>query len=824
MTSHSAQPAWKNGLTSKAFPEFVSFFKSAFDTTPSDSCEIGYILERIASDEWKAPVERLRAMLAANNAAGYTDAKRMLPAFAMSATLKTREGKVALGDKFLTHSGYLQADLDAKDNPQLADLDAVADMLRIDPHVAFFFKSPSGKGLKVGVKVPSALDLHAAAFATVERHFLDRYSLQIDKSTKDATRLSFVSYDPHVWINEDARPIEVAAQASKRASAPVFHAPLTTEEDDIREMLKCIPPRPEYKTWLEIASGVWAACDMTVGTQLLMEWSPEEAPGEYAKKHRARLTQIGIGTVVHYAKLHGFDAAAAARRKRWCGRIRFASDTLRAVESAPSAPGPKFSEAAPADGLPVEVDKLFVRNMLDENQFGDAKLYAAVMNGCRLFDHNAGRWMRYDRGVWHRDNTNQTLGEFIETTVAHYRALVEELERKIADQPAPDGAKDPRRSEIGRLLARISKIQSRGYAESALKFAAEKLPTLTDRFDQSPNLLVCETGTIDLDEGVHREWRAADNASLRIPVRYDPDATAHKWEAFLKVIFGDDKELIAFMRRAVGYSLSGHTNADTLFFLYGKGANGKSTFQLALMQLLAGYHCSIAVSALLASQADSNVDYQKARLKGRRIAFTDEMPEGKSLNEAQVKAMTGGDAILARSPYEKPYEFTPTHKLWMVGNHQPEIKGTDHGIWRRICLVPFTRTIPAEQRRPRSEILAELRAELPGILNWALDGWEDFRANGLNPPESVRKATADYRASQDSFTAFADERLIKDSGAEIPMKELMNAYLAWCEDNKETPKMKVTRLLSSYLKEAGHEVGRNADNSSVLRGYKLNRA
>ena len=148
------------------------------------------------------------------------------------------------------------------------------------------------------------------------------------------------------------------------------------------------------------------------------------------------------------------------------------------------------------------------------------------------------------------------------------------------------------------------------------------------------------------------------------------------------------------MKQAVGFSLSGLCDLQALIFCYGSGANGKSTFFGVLREMLGDYYQGIQVETFLSKAFQSSSEpYELARVKGARMVVSDEVPEGRKLNESLVKNLTGGDQIHARNPYEKPFSFDPTHTLWMFGNHKPVISGMDHGIWRRIYLVPFTVTI-----------------------------------------------------------------------------------------------------------------------------------
>lgn len=774
-----------------AFANLVSFFENAFAQEPSEQIPLSCVLDRIRAGTWGAEVTRLRRMVEAKNEKGYQDAKRQLPAFSMSGACLTRDAQIAIDQKFISHSGVLQCDFDRKDNPHLV-LAEVIPLLRADPHVLFGFISPSGIGLKAGVLIDGAR--HAESFLSAESYFLKKYGLQIDRSTKDPIRLCFVSEDENLWLNHTATTLPVDV-APARVAPQVWHPPIESTAEDIREMLKYVPPRPDYADWIRIASAVWSALGLEDGCRLLAEWSPEEKAGEYASKHRHRLTQIGVGTLVHYAAANGFDAKAAARRKRWAGRIRFAHRvTVEPHHEAAADPS--------AEVRHVEISREFILDCFEKSQYGDATLWATLVRGRKLYDHLAQAWRTYRLGIWEKDDTAQTKIEAAKQIADLYEEFAASIRQDIAAQPAPNGTKDPREKQLSSVEARKKQIHSHCYLTSVLSFAEGMLATKATEFDRKPHLLCVQNGVIDFEDGTFREHRPSDMLTIRAGLYFDPDAECPRWKAFLEYTMGGDREMIAYLARAVGYSLTGYVDKDTLFFNYGNGANGKSTFTSTLKMLGGDLMTTIGIDALLAKQSDNNFDYKKAMLEGKRIVVTDEIPESRLLNDSNVKSLVGGDEITARRPYEKPYTFEPTHKLWLVGNHKPEIKGIDYGIWRRIHLIPWTNTIPEDKRRPRHEVLAELRAELPGILNWAIRGYlEMIDGNGLQPPRKVLDATREYQRGSDQFAIFMEERVERDMSGKIMITDLLHAYLAWCQDNGEPARHGSTRKIIAYLKE-----------------------
>jgi len=217
-----------------------------------------------------------------------------------------------------------------------------------------------------------------------------------------------------------------------------------------------------------------------------------------------------------------------------------------------------------------------------------------------------------------------------------------------------------------------------------------------------------------------------------------------------------------------------------LIFLYGRGANGKSTFIETIMALMGDLGHKARAQVLMQDERE-RVPNEIAALAGKRLVVASELADGGRLNEGLVKDLTGGDTMSARFLYGEPFSFKPTFKLWLYGNHKPVITGTDDGIWRRIRLIPFTVQIPEEDRDPN--LSAKLRDELPGILAWAIRGWQDYQRRGLDAPAAVMGATADYRADSDTLGLFLGERCIMGADKSASAGELYEAYTEWATVN-----------------------------------------
>ncbi len=302
-------------------------------------------------------------------------------------------------------------------------------------------------------------------------------------------------------------------------------------------------------------------------------------------------------------------------------------------------------------------------------------------------------------------------------------------------------------------------------------------------FDANPLALNCANGVVDLKSGKLRPHRRADLHSKISPVEYDPDASCNRWMAFLKQVIGGDISLLNFLQVAVGYSLTGLTSEQVLFFLFGHGANGKSVFIELLMRLLGDYAMTARSETIMARRGDG-IPNDIARLAGSRLVTINETAEGQRLHEPLLKDLTGGDTVAARFLHREYFEFTPQFKLWIRGNHKPTIIGTDLGIWRRIRLVPFAVTIPENERDPN--LGSKLADELPGILSWAVKGAQTWLRAGLAIPDVISDAIQEYKAEEDILGAFIDEQCRVDRNTQVTAKALYGAYHAWADRAGET--------------------------------------
>jgi P4 family phage/plasmid primase-like protien len=399
---------------------------------------------------------------------------------------------------------------------------------------------------------------------------------------------------------------------------------------------------------------------------------------------------------------------------------------------------------------------------------GNAERLFALYGDGIGYCSSSGTWMSWDGKRWATDNT----GTVIELAKKAVRSIYEEAARSDNNEERIGLVKHALRSE---KVERVMAIE---------KLARSMVPVVPEMLDTDPWLLNVDNGTLDLRTGQLRPHRGEDRITKLAPITYDPAATCPLWEAFLNCIFDKNKNLIDFVQRLFGYSLTGEVSEQVLVFLYGTGANGKSTFLLILQSLLGEYATQAAPELLLTKKGDAHPT-EVADLFGRRVAVSTEVEAGRSWSEVQIKQLTGGDRIKARFMRKDFFEFQPTHKLFVAANHKPRVRGTDHGIWRRIRLVPFSVTIPEHARD--KNLVQKLQAELPGILAWAVRGCLAWQKDGLGEPAEVTAATKAYREEMDALGEFFDDCCIIDRNVEAKAHDLYSAYVQWCDINGERP-------------------------------------
>jgi len=382
---------------------------------------------------------------------------------------------------------------------------------------------------------------------------------------------------------------------------------------------------------------------------------------------------------------------------------------------------------------------------------------------------------------------------------------------------APDiKEREKRESAMNRRFKWAGSSESSQNVASSLQMARPLLSCKADELDAAADLLGLPGGVLDLSTGDHREHRQTDRLTRIAGCDYSPSATCPTWQRFMSEIMGGDVELLDFLQRLCGYALSGRRGEHLLPIFYGSGANGKSTM-LGTLQRMLGEYGGTAAPGLLIARGGNEHPTGLADLQGRRLVVASETGEAGRLNEELVKALTGGDRITARRMRQDFYEFDPSHLLVMQTNHKPRVTGSDEGIWRRLRLVPFAVTVPADRRDVR--LPEKLEAELPGILTWAVEGWRRYQAEGFRTPAAVVAATSEYRDASDQIGAFVAESCEVGTHYTASAGDLYRAYSIWCDEAGERPRTQ--REFGMRLSERGFEASKGTGGLRRWRGLSV---
>lgn len=351
-----------------------------------------------------------------------------------------------------------------------------------------------------------------------------------------------------------------------------------------------------------------------------------------------------------------------------------------------------------------------------------------------------------------------------------------------------------RNSRRGQALMAWANRSRSAKAMQALLWLAERDPKLQmshEELDKDAYLLNCLNGTVDLRTGELRPHESRDYITKQTHVAYDPAAECPKYEKTVREIFGGDEAMVSYWDRVCGYCATSAVNQQEWYLLYGTGSNGKSLLMGALKSALGDYQQAAPASLMIQEKSGSATNDQ-VRLRGARLTVAVETGDGKRLNEAKVKALTGGDIIVARYLRQEFIEFKPTHKIMLLTNHKPQVPESSEGTWRRIRLIPFTRTWykPEDGRQPVMDrtLEATLPLEGAGILARIVRGAVEMLTAGMQPPASVLAATDEYRSEQDMLGQFIADRTEVMPKSKISAQQLYGQYALWTEVSGGRPK------------------------------------
>lgn len=446
-----------------------------------------------------------------------------------------------------------------------------------------------------------------------------------------------------------------------------------------------------------------------------------------------------------------------------------------------------------------------------QTDWGAAEAFAYRNRERILYDHRQEQWLVWDEHYWKPDATREVC--YLATD--HARLWQEEAARYIKDH-------DTRRELINFALRleRRSGVENMVHLANAVRTMADD----GERWNIHPMLLGCPNGVVDLATGLLRDGHQTDRITIQTGVPFLADAPCARWLDFLAQIFDDNTEVINYVQRALGYSLTADMREQCFFMCVGTGSNGKSTF-LSTLDYVWGHHCYTTAMQTFTNQPGGEDDrkYDLAELHARRLVIAAETKANSSFNETALKSFTGGEKINAQRKYGHPFEYLPTAKIWLGVNHQPRVKDDSYGFWRRVRLILFPKTF-AGSKDDRS-LKDALRAEGSGILAWAVRGALLWQADGLLAPPSVMSATDAYQEAENPIHDFILERVSYSAEASVSVPLSYVIYNEWATSQGFSERERLTstsfcRLMSRRFEIVRKDGGRRFLGIHISRDHK----
>lgn len=438
---------------------------------------------------------------------------------------------------------------------------------------------------------------------------------------------------------------------------------------------------------------------------------------------------------------------------------------------------------------------------------GNAKRFIDMFGKIVRFNADTRQWMVYNGINWEADKGGYIVHKMIDDSIDKMEAEPINKDDSMTDDDFNDLVKTK-----SKFLNRSRNHNGKNNLEGELK---KYLVCTEETFDKKDMMLNLQNGVVDLTTGILQESKAEDFNSKVSFSEYSDTFDCPVWQGFLNDIM-PDKETQKYIQKCVGYSLTASTEEQCLFFLYGSGRNGKSVFIDTIKELAGTYAGNIQADSLMVKRSSgSGHNEDIARLKGKRLVTSSEPNEGSRLDEGMIKQLTGEDVVSASYKGLHVFEYKPKYKIWIATNHKPYIRGTDEGIWRRVKIIPFEVTIPKE--KVDRKLSDKLKAELPGILNWAIQGVVLWQKEGLGESEEIEKASREYRREMDLLGTFLDEETEECEWESVKASELYKRFAKWAEENHES---KISS--TSFGRQMGKRLEKKKTNAGMFYvGIKL---
>lgn len=628
---------------------------------------------------------------------------------------------------------------------------------------------------------------------------LMRFCPQVDESCKNADRLFFGSNN-FTLLNDQPNAYEAIFKACPPEPVKLPTKPKTPQErtansesEQIAELSDIAPyfynKINNGTDWAKIGfafaslgeAGRLPFVDVSSNQSNYPQDTPESLSRDFDRFLKRYDGKVKIESLFHYAKEYGYKKARSSEDRACESSLNLADYLdLELVKYSENLPEYQDVKQESAD---ITTVKEYLTGILKKATDHDiAKALHQFNDGNFIYNHTKGVWYNWTGTHWKSD------------TIGAVRQSILYLSKELLKQAANANERDLQ----DRLLDARKNLENAKNWTGYLTVYSTISGSEDSRFDQNLNLFNLNNGTYDLSKMLFRSHKKTDYLTDCLSYDYDQTATCERFLQFLDDAFAGNQNLISFLQRSIGYTLTGLTTEQHFFFLHGNGSNGKSVFIEIIMALLGSYCVKIPIDALMQSNNANDKAREMVRMQGKRLVVSNETEEGRRFAESTIKDLTGGDTLTGRKLHEATVEFKPTHKLLIYGNHKPIIRGTDNGIWRRPLLVPFLQTVP--EHKKDKFLISRLLKELPGIFNWALAGLRDWKAKGLRPPEEVTLSTAEYKSAMDLVGNFLNECTEPMTNISTSQKELYAAFQQWQRDSGDNSRI-TSRGLTLKLQE-----------------------
>lgn len=483
-------------------------------------------------------------------------------------------------------------------------------------------------------------------------------------------------------------------------------------------------------------------------------------------------TPIDIGADVDFADLGDGSGSSNCSGGSSTNSSNSGSDGSASQPSQVSSSDSSFTPDTSFVTASLEAMKPQATDRYKHGEIGLGNIFADYYREIARFNQERGVWYVFDGLIWRAD-----IGGL----------AVSNLAKQLADALFLYALRITEENTRDDYIRRVKDLQFRRKRKTMVEDARDVYPLTMQDFDRDPYLFNCKNGTLDLRDFSFHKHNPKDYLTMSSPVVYDPEADCPRWKSFISEVMCGDEDTASYLQKALGYSLTGISNLECLFLLYGPTSrNGKGTTMETFLRVCGDYG-KTSNPEMLSTKFNANTSgpsEEIARLAGVRFVNISEPEKNITFNAALVKRMTGNDTLNARFLHENSFDFRPVFKIFINTNYEPNVNDQTLFDSGRLKVIPFKRHFnDDEQDRGLKDFFAESK-NLSGIFNWCLEGYKRFKSEGLEPPEAVKQATDSYKEDSDKIGQFVDDAIDVQADLEDKSSNIYRAYCVWCNENK----------------------------------------